>query len=149
MATLNQIEQFLASPSIAVIGVSRDPKKFGYTAFKELKEKGMNVIPVNPFAKDILGIKAFPDINSLPSEVKSVIIMTKKEQAAKVVKEAIEKGIAQVWLQQMSDTPEAIMELKRTNINFITKECILMHYKPNSIHKFHGKIKKFFGRFPK
>ena len=30
-----------------------------------------------------------------------------------------------------------------------TGECILMHYKPHSFHKFHRSLKKIFGRFPK
>lgn len=149
MATLGQIEKFIATEPVALIGVSRNPKKFGYAAFKELKEKGMNVVPVNPFTNEIFGVKAFPDIHSLPAEIRSVIIMTKKEQTASVVREAREKGITQIWIQQMSDSPEAIEELKASNIEYITKECILMHYKPNGMHKFHGSIKKFFGLFPK
>jgi predicted CoA-binding protein len=97
MATLKQINEFLDSQPIALVGVSRNSKKFGYTAFKELKEK----------------------------------------------------GIKQVWIQQMADSKEALAELKDSGINFITGECILMHYKPHNIHKFHGTLKKFFGRFPK
>lgn len=149
MVTLEQIDEFIATQPIALVGVSRNPKKFGHAAFKELKEKGMDVIPVNPFANEILGVRTFPDISSLPQEVKSLIIMTQKDQTAAVVRDAVNKGISQIWFQQMSDTPEAIMELKGTNIRYISKECILMHYKPNSIHKVHGRIKKFFGRFPK
>jgi len=38
-----------------MVGVSRNPKKFGYTAFKVLKEKGMNIIPVNPEADEKQG----------------------------------------------------------------------------------------------
>jgi uncharacterized protein len=149
MATLKQIEEFLATEPVAMIGVSRNPKKFGYSAFKELKEKGMNIIPVNPFAAEILGIKAFPDIKSLPPEVKGAIIMTKKKQTADVIRDAKENGLKQIWIQQMADSPEAKKELEGSDINFIIGECILMHYKPNSIHKFHRNLKKFFGRFPK
>jgi predicted CoA-binding protein len=149
MTTLNQIEKFLASQPVALIGVSRNPQKFGQAAFKELKENGMNIIPVNPYTNEILGVKTFPDIKSLPETVKSIIIMTKKDQSAKVVTEAKEKGIEHIWFQQKSDTPEAVLELKGSNINYITGECILMHYKPHSVHKFHGSIKKFFGMFPK
>ncbi len=47
-------------------GVSRNPKKFGFAAFKELKEKGMNIIPVNPYADEIHGSKVYHDIKSLP-----------------------------------------------------------------------------------
>lgn len=149
MTTLKQIEEFIAAEPIALIGVSRNPKKFGYSAFKELKEKGMNIIPVNPHASEILGVKTFPDVKSLPANVKGVIIMTRKNQTATVVRDAREKGLKQIWVQQMADSPEAKKELEGSDINYIFGECILMHYKPHSIHNFHGKLKKFFGRFPK
>jgi len=149
MVRLKQIEEFLASEPIALVGVSRNPKKFGFAAFKELKEKGMNVIPVNPNAQEILGIKVYPDIQALPADVKGLIIMTGKDKTADIIKEAREKGYKQIWIQQMAGTPEAIKELEGSDINYITGQCILMHYKPHSIHKFHRGFNKFFGRFPK
>lgn len=149
MASLKQIEDFLAAQPVAMVGVSRNPKKFGQMAFRELKEKGLKVIPVNPSAGEILGEKAYPDVNSLPSDVKGVIVLTKKEQTANVVREARNKGIKNIWIQQSSDTREATRELEGSDINFITGECILMYYKPHSMHKFHRAIKKFFGRYPK
>jgi predicted CoA-binding protein len=149
MATLRQIEDFMAAQPIAMVGVSRNPKKFGYTAFKELHEKGLNVLPVNPAASEILGLKAFPDVKSLPPDVKGVIVMTKKDQTLSVVREAREKGIKNIWIQQMSDTKEALRELEGSDINFITGECVLMHYKANGIHKFHMFLRKLFGGFPK
>jgi predicted CoA-binding protein len=149
MTSLKQIEDFIAAGPVAMVGVSRNPKKFGHAAFKELKEKGLNVIPVNPAAEEILGVRAYPDVNSLPHEVRSVLIMTKKDQTAGVVRDAKAKGIRNIWIQQMADSKDALKELEGTDINFISGECILMHYKPHSIHKFHKTLKKFFGRFPK
>jgi uncharacterized protein len=149
MKTLSQINEFLDAQPIAVAGVSRNPKKFGYTAFKELKEKGMKVIPVNPSAEEILGEKSYPSVKSLPSEVKGLIILTRKDQTASLVKEAKEKGIKQIWIQQMADSKEALAELAESDINYITGECILMHYKANGIHKFHRAINRFFGKFPR
>lgn len=149
MATLKQINDFLEAQPIAMAGVSRNPKKFGYTAFKELREKGMKLVPVNPEAEQIMGEKSYASVKDLPAEIKGVIILTKKDRTAAVVKDAKEKGIKNIWIQQMADTKEALDELSGTDINFITGECILMYYKPHSIHKFHGRILKFFGRFPK
>jgi len=149
MTTLKQINDFLDSQPIALVGVSRNPKKFGYAAFKELKEKGMNIIPVTPQANEIMGEKSYPNVKMLPSEVQSIIVFTKKDKTVSVIRDAKEKGIKQIWIQQMADSKEALDELKDSGINFISGECILMHYKPNSIHKFHGRLKKFFGRFPK
>jgi predicted CoA-binding protein len=149
MTSLKQIEDFMAAEPIAMVGVSRNPKKFGQAAFKELKEKGLNVIPVNPAAAEILGVKTYPDITALPPEVGGVIIMTKKDQTLGLVKDIKAKGIKNIWIQQMADSKEAIKELEGSDINYITGECILMHYKPHSVHKFHKVIMKFFGRFPK
>ena len=149
MAALKQIEEFMASTPVALIGVSRDPKKFGHAAFKELKQKGLDIIPVNPLTDEILGIKTYRDVKSLPPEVKGVIIMTKKDKTAGVVKEAREKGIRNIWIQQMADSKEALKDLEGSGINYITGECILMHYKPHSIHKFHKAVRKLFGVFPK
>jgi uncharacterized protein len=149
MVTLKQIEEFLLSEPVAMAGVSRNPKKFGYAAFKELKEKGMKVIPVNPYADEIHGSKVYHDIRSLPDDVRGLIVMTKKNQTAGVIREAKEKGIRQIWIQQMAESKDALKELEGTGINYITKECILMHYKPHSIHKFHKAIRKLFRTFPK
>jgi len=149
MKTLSQINEFLDAQPIAVAGVSRNPKKFGYTAFKELRDKGMKVIPVNPSADQILGEKSYQSVKSLPAEVRGLIILTKKDQTAALVKEAKEKGIKQIWIQQMADSKEALAELEGSAINYITGECILMHYKANGIHKFHRAINRFFGKFPR
>ena len=149
MATLKQINEFLDSQPIALVGVSRNPKKFGYSAFKELKEKGMDLVPVNPGAVEIMGEKSYQNVKLLPANVKGIIVLTKKDITASVVREAKEKGIKQIWIQQMAESKEALDELKDSDINFITGECILMHYKPHSIHKFHRGLKKFFGGFPK
>jgi predicted CoA-binding protein len=149
MTTLKQIEDFIAAEPVAMIGVSRNPKKFGQQAFKELRDKGLNVIPVNPATGEILGVKAYPNVNALPPEVRSIIIMTRKDQTLGVVKDAKAKGIRNIWIQQMADSKEALKELEGSDINCISGECILMHYKPHSIHKFHRTLKKIFGRFPK
>ena len=71
MTTLKQINEFLDSQAIALVGASRNPKKFGYTAFKELKDKGMKIIPVNPKADEIMGEKSYPSVKMLPPESKA------------------------------------------------------------------------------
>jgi len=149
MSPLEQINQFIESQPLALAGVSRNPKKFGYTAFKELKSKGMNVFPINPETNEIMGEKVYQCIKDLPGDVRGIIIMTSKEKSASVVREALDRGIKQIWFQQMSDSEEALDLVKSSGINYITGECILMHYKPNSFHKFHRAINKLFGKFPK
>ncbi|MFA6127306.1 MAG: CoA-binding protein [Bacteroidales bacterium] len=149
MATKQQIEQFLSSGPIAMAGVSRNPKKFGRAAYEELTRKGLNILPINPNIESINGNVCYAEINDLPGEVNSLLIMTRKDQTAKVVSDALTKGIKNIWIQQSSDTPEALALLKDKDVNLVSKQCILMHYHPDSFHKFHRNLKRFFGGLPK
>lgn len=149
MTTRKQIDQFLASEPIAVAGVSRNPKKFGRVAYEELSRKGLKLIPINPNMDSINGTVCYPDVQHLPAGVQALMIMTQKDQTAGVVADAIARGIKNIWIQQASDTPEALALLDGEQVNLITKQCVLMHHKPEGFHKFHRNIKRFFGGLPK
>jgi predicted CoA-binding protein len=148
-ATQASINTFLSSKKVAIAGVSRDSKKFGHVVFKTLREKGFEVYPINPETDQIAGIPCFRSVSALPLSVHSLVIITPKKQTREVVAEAIKKGIDNIWIQQMSDTKEAIDLAKPHPINLITKECILMHVDPvTGIHRFHRAIRRMFGKQP-
>jgi predicted CoA-binding protein len=66
-----------------------------------------------------------------------------------VVRQAIENGMDNIWIQQTSETSAAI-ELAQTNkVNVIHHQCIFMFTQPTGIHKFHRTIKRVFGSLPK
>ena len=149
-ATKASIDAFLSSRKLAIAGVSRDMKKFGYQVFKQLKEKGFEVYPINPNADNIDGTPCFRSVSTLPLNVHSLVILTPKKLTRDIVAEAIAKGIDNIWIQQMSDTREAVELTKSHPVNLVTRECILMHTDPvQGIHKFHRNIKRFFGLYPR
>jgi len=149
MTKMSQIDQFLSATPIAMAGASRNPRKFGFVAFKELTDKGLVLLPVNPNATEIYNKKSFRSVSELPEGIDSLIIMTPRNETAGVVVEAKAKGIRNIWIQQMSDTPEAIAAAAGEGINLITGECIMMYHRPTGLHKFHRALKKLFGRLPK
>jgi uncharacterized protein len=150
MVTQNQIQNFLSLKTLAIIGVSRNEKKFGNAIFKELKLKNYDVYPVHQDISNFEGNICYPDLKSLPVKPDGLIIVTNKEKSLGIVKEAHMAGIKNVWTIQTSGSKEAIEYCESNNINVIYKQCILMFLEPvASFHKFHGFIKKLFGRFPK
>lgn len=150
MITKKQIDAFFEQKKVAVAGASRNPKKFGYQVYKTLQEKGITAFPVNPHTDEIDGQKCYRDIASLPPEVASVVILTKKDQTEKVVKEALQKGIKNIWIQQMAQTPEALKAGQDGGINLIHGKCIMMFAEPvGGVHKFHRSLMKLFGKLPK
>ena len=69
MTSKATVDEFLAGRTWAVVGVSRDPKKFGHSAYRELKAKGYRFIPVNPKAVSIENDLCCPNLGALPERV--------------------------------------------------------------------------------
>jgi len=148
--TRKSIEKFFEDRKIAIAGVSRDPKKFGHVVYLDLKKKGFEIYPVNPGIDFICGQPCFHSVSDLPPDVRRLLILTPKNKTLEVLTKAVEKGIDTIWIQQMSDSKEALDYLKDKKVNLVTKQCILMWSEPVSgFHKFHRTIMRFFGALPK
>ena len=150
MVTKKEIENFFQPKKLAVVGVSRDTKKFSHRAFKDLKERGYVVYPVNPNADKIDGDTCYKSVKDLPDDIRSVLILTPKKETDSILREAINKGIINIWVQQMSETKETIKIAEEYQKEIIHKKCIYMFAEPvTGVHKFHRTILRFFGMLPK
>ena len=150
MTTATAIKSFYASSPIAVIGVSRKNKHFSNIIYKRMKEKGYKVLPVNPFTDKVLDETCYTNLRSIPFKVESALILTSAKNTDAIVKEAVEYGIKNLWIQQQSETKTAIETAEKNNINVIHHQCIMMFTEPvKGIHSFHKGIKKFLGKLPK
>lgn len=149
-ASLDDINEFMSHKHIALAGVSLSKTKFGNSIFQELKKKDYSVYPVHPSLENFEGTKCYPDVNSLPMDVKALIICTKPENVPDLVKKAIEKNIKYIWIQQGAQNDVAIQFAIDHEVKIIHRECVLMFANPVvSVHKFHRAIKKLFGSYPK
>jgi len=143
------VEEFLAQKKIAVVGVSRKKTKFGNAIYKELKQKGYQVYPINPNMDAFEGNACYPDLLSLPEKVDAVVINVPPVQTEKVVKEAKEAGINKVWLQQGSQSEAAIKFCEENGIDCVSNECILMFAQPSAfIHRAHKWVWGVLGKLP-
>jgi hypothetical protein len=149
MNSIKIVDDFLAQKIIAVVGVSRKKTKFGNAIYRELKQKGYQVYPINPNTNFIEGDSCYPDLLSLPGKIDAVIINVPSAQTERVVKEAKEAGIKKVWLQQGSQSDAAIKYCEENGIDCVSNECILMFVEPSAfIHRAHRWIWGVFGKLP-
>jgi predicted CoA-binding protein len=150
MVTKKKIEKFLEPKKLAIVGVSRNPKKFGYLVFRDLKASGYEVYPVNPNADKINGDSCYKSVKDLPADINSILILTPKKETDNVLREAINKGIMNIWVQQMSETKNTIKIAEEYQKEIIHRKCIFMFAEPvKGVHKFHRLILKLFGMLPK
>lgn len=143
------VEDFIAQKKIAVVGVSRKKTKFGNAIYKELKQKGYDVFAINPHLNEFEGDVCYPDLISLPKKVDAVVINVPSVQTEKIVREVKVAGIKKVWLQQGSQSEDAIKFCEENGIDCVSNECILMFVQPSAfIHRAHKWIWGALGKLP-
>jgi len=92
---MSDIEYILSPKSIAVVGASNRPGSLGLAIFRNLLEAAYQGIlyPVNPKAKSIQGVKAYPNLVDIPDEVDMAVLIVPSEQVESVIELAARKGI--------------------------------------------------------
>ena len=88
------LEALLNPGAVAVVGASRKPGKVGYEILQNLKESGFTgkIIPVNPSAEEVCGIKCYPDLASCGSSVDMAMIAIPTRSVQDAVDDAISAG---------------------------------------------------------
>ncbi len=120
------ISEMLSMKKWAVVGATRNEKKYGYKIYKLLKEKNYDVIGVNPIHKNIDGDLTKPDLLSVDEKIDCVNVVVGPEKTVKVVDDAIKKGIKYMWFQPGTFTSEIIEKAEDAGINVVFYDCILV-----------------------
>lgn len=92
---LDAIKTMLNPKSIAVIGASRNIEKLGGRLVSILSRydfKG-KVYPINPRADEVLGLKCYSNVKSLPGDVDLACIVLPARAVLQAVSECVEKGV--------------------------------------------------------
>ena len=89
------LDAFFKPESVAVIGASREPRKFGHVIFKNFVESEFKgkTYPVNPKAETILGFKAYPSLKEIPSELDLAVIAVPAQAVPGIIDECVSKGV--------------------------------------------------------
>jgi hypothetical protein len=141
------IEEFVQQKKFAVVGVSREPKKFGNYIYKELSGKGFGVIPVNPHMDKFDSHVCYRNLLEIPEKVDGAIVVVPPEQAEAVVRDASAAGIPRVWLQQGSESDSAISFCRDHGVEVVAGKCIMMFAPPvSSFHRVHRFVWNLFHR---
>jgi uncharacterized protein len=142
------IQKFIEQKKIAVVGASRQGKKFGNMAAKELVERGYEVFFIHPKAAEIDGEKTYPSLMAVKDLAETVWVSVPADKGATVLKDAAKAGFSNVWLQQGADSPDLKALGHDLGLELVTGKCILMYAEPvGSFHKFHQVIWKMVGQY--
>ena len=144
----NAIDAVLGAKAIAIAGVSRNKGKFGSMLFREMAADGMNVVGLNRHMDSFMDKPCYRSIEDLPEDVEALITVVKPEETRTLLEAASRKVIRKVWMQQGSESEEAITFCRENDIAYVHKECVFMYKEPvKSILRFHKSIARLFGMY--
>jgi predicted CoA-binding protein len=131
MKTAEAAQEFLGCRRFAVTGVSREPANHGSNVvYKRLRERGYDVVAVNPNAETVEGDHCYRSLEEVPGEIDVVVIGTRPERAVETMQDCIDRGVERVWMHRAfgsgSVSPEATSLGRENGITVIDGGCPCM-----------------------
>jgi len=134
-----EIKEILSTcKTIAVVGLSREPEKESYRVAKHMQKHGYRIIPVNPFADEVLGEKSYKSLLDIPEQIQKTIeivdVFRKAEDMPPVVEQAVElkkkHGKPCVfWMQLGIVNEQAAETAKKAGMKVIMDKCLMQEHK--------------------
>jgi len=122
---------------IAVVGLSKEPGKDSHRVSAYLKQHGYRIIPVNPFADEVLGEKSYPSLLDIPPEIQKTIEIVDIFRPAKDVPPIIEQAIKLkekngkpfvVWMQLGIVNEQAAEAGRRAGLTVVMDKCLMVEH---------------------
>jgi len=115
--------------TIAVVGLSNRRTRPSYGVAEYLQRSGYRIVPVNPQETEVLGEKAYPDLDSVPEPVDIVDIFRRPEHVPAIVEAAIRKGAKLVWMQEGVVNEAAAEAARAAGLAVVMDRCILKEHR--------------------
>jgi predicted CoA-binding protein len=127
---MQTIEELLrGSRTIAVVGLSSKKYRPSYGVSEYMQRAGYRIIPVNPRETEVLGEKAYPNLEAVPEEVDIVDIFRRSEFVSEIVDAAIRIGARAVWMQEGVVHEAAADKARAAGLTVIMDRCILKDHR--------------------
>jgi hypothetical protein len=135
----DEIKEILAKyRTIAVVGLSREPGKDSHRVSAYLKAHGFRIMPVNPFADEVLGEKSYKSLLDIPPEIQKTIeivdVFRPSEDVPPIVEQAVKLhakyGVPLVvWMQLGIVNEEAASAARKAGLTVVMDKCLMVEHR--------------------
>ncbi len=126
--TDSEIIGILKLKSIAVVGMSRNPGKAAHDVPRYLLEHGYEVVPINPNADRIMGLKAFASLTDIPRPVDLINIFRPSLDIPQLIDSVISKNPTAIWLQLGIHHKQSEDKARENGIKVVYDRCIKIEH---------------------
>ena len=131
--TLDEIKSILKeTKTIAVIGLSPKPKRPSHSVSKAMQGFGYQIIPVRPAVDEVLGEKAYVDLESIPEPLQSKIDMVDvfraPDKITPIIDACIKLKVPLIWLQDGVVNETEAARAQAAGITVVMDRCVYRDY---------------------
>lgn len=131
--SLDEIKDILKeTKTIAVVGLSPKPKRPSHSVSKAMQGFGYTIIPVRPAVDEVLGEKAYVDLESIPESLQSKIDMVNVFRAPDkinpIIDACIKLKVPLIWLQDGVVNEAEAARAQKAGITVIMDRCVYRDY---------------------
>ena len=125
---MTDLNQLLASTdiTIAVVGATDSPGKYGGIIYRDLKGLGYGVRAVNPNRSLVDGDECYPNLGALPERPDIIDVVVPPETGLDVAREAASLGYENLWLQPGAEGPVLEEFLRKEKVHYLADTCIMV-----------------------
>lgn len=133
--TTDVADKILASAkTIAVVGLSPDPRRPSHGVARYLQRVGYRIIPVNPNIDEVLGERAYPSLRQIQQPVDVVDVFRRSEFVGPIVDDAIAIKASAVWLQDGVVDEDAAARARASGLDVIMDDCMMRRHAQRRQH---------------
>ena len=123
--------------TVAVVGLSRDPSKDSYRVAEYLKRHGFHIVPINPFADEVLGEKSYKSLLDVPAEVQKTLEIVDIFRPSSDVSPTVEQAVHlnklygkpyAVWMQLGIINEQAAEIARKAAITVVMDKCMMQEH---------------------
>ncbi len=120
------LRAMLEARTIAVIGLSDDPRKASHYVSAYMQSRGHRILPVNPALESVLGERCYPSLAALPEKPELVNVFRLPKFLPAIVDEMLAMGLGQLWVQQGIVHAEAAARAEAGGIRVVMDRCLMV-----------------------
>jgi hypothetical protein len=103
-------------PTVAVIGASREPAKYGNRAVRAYLRQGWTVYPVNPNETEVEGLPTFGRIGDIPGPVDRATLYVPPDVGLTLLAQIKDKQVGELFVNPGAESEALMAEAERLGL---------------------------------
>lgn len=125
----DELREILSLDTIAVVGCSSTPGKAAHDIPKYMLDHGYDVVPVNPFADEVLGRETYDSLADVPDDIDIVDVFRPSDEVAEIVDETLDRDDAGVvWTQLGIRHEDATARAEAAGRRVVQDKCLKVEH---------------------